>query len=44
MLDSEEKLCHPVEEFGQVCVRRKLKVNEVKNKIMKCSKDQKLMI
>ena len=32
--DSEEKLSRLVQEFGSVCQRRKLTVNESKSKIM----------
>ena len=37
--DSEEKLERPVQEFGRVCRRRKLSVNETKSKIMKIGKN-----
>ena len=33
--DSEEKLCRPVSEFGRVCERRKLLVNQGKSKVLK---------
>ena len=33
MTDSEEKLCGLVSEFGRVCGRRKLSVNEVSVKL-----------
>ena len=36
--DSEEKLCQLMEEFGQVCRRRDLKVNDIMNKVMKCTR------
>ena len=37
--DSEEKLCRLVSEFGRVCERRKLRVNECKsNVIRRCSR------
>ena len=36
--DSEEKLCRMVSEFGRVCERINLKVNEGKSKIMRCSR------
>ena len=29
--DSEEKLCQLVEEFGSVCTKRKLKMNDSKS-------------
>ena len=32
--DSEEKLCRLVSEFGRVCLRRKLRVNVGKSKVM----------
>ena len=35
--DSEEKLCRLVSEFGRICERRKLRVNVVKSKVMRCS-------
>ena len=31
--DSEEKLCRLLSEFGRVCKRRKLRVNECKSKL-----------
>ena len=37
--DSEEKLERLVQEFGSVCQRRKLSVNETKSKIMKIGKN-----
>ena len=37
--DSEEKLERLVQEFGSVCRRRKLSVNETKRKIMKTGKN-----
>ena len=37
--DSEEKLDRLVQEFGRVCQRRKLKVNESKSKIMRIGKN-----
>ena len=36
--DSEEKLCRLVSEFSRVCERRKLRVNEDKSKVMRCSR------
>ena len=36
--DSKEKLCRLVSEFGRVCERRKLRFNEGKSKVMKCSR------
>ena len=36
--DSEEKLCRLVSEFVRVCERRKLRVNVVKSKVMRCSR------
>ena len=36
--DSEEKLCRLVSEFGRVCERRKLRVNEGKSKVMRFSR------
>ena len=36
--DSEEKLCRLVSEFGRVCERKKLRVNEGKSKVMRCSR------
>ena len=36
--DSEEKLSRLVSEFGTVCQRRKLRVNECKTKIIMCSR------
>ena len=36
--DSEEKLCRLLSEFGRVCGRRKLRVNVVKSKLMRCSR------
>ena len=38
--DSEEKLERLVQEFGSVCQRRKLSVNETKSKIMKMGKNE----
>ena len=35
---SEEKLCRLVNEFGRVCESRKLRVNVVKSKVMRCSR------
>ena len=32
------KLCRLVSEFGKVCERRKLRVNESKSKVVRCSK------
>ena len=40
--DSEEKLNRLVQEFGNVCQRRKLKVNEGKSKVMKVGRDGEL--
>ena len=39
--DGEEKLSRLVQEFGNVCQRRKLTVNESKNKIMRIGKNGK---
>ena len=36
--DSEDKLQKIVEEFDRVCVRRKLKINVNKSKVMRCSR------
>ena len=36
--DSDEKLGRLVSEFGRVCERRKLRVNEGKSKVMRCSR------
>ena len=36
--DSEEKLCRLVSEFGRVCERRKMRVNESKSRVMRCSR------
>ena len=36
--DSEDKLCRLVSEFGRVCERRKLRVNEGRSKVMRCSR------
>ena len=33
-----EEMCRLVSEFGGVCVRRKLKVNVGKSKVMRCSR------
>ena len=38
--DSEEKLERLVQEFGRMCQRRKLSVNETKGKIMKTGKNR----
>ena len=38
MVDSEEKLCRLVSEFGRVYERRKLRVNIGKSKVMRCSR------
>ena len=38
LADSEEKLCRFVSEFGRVCERRKLRMNEGKSKVMRCSR------
>ena len=35
--DSGEKLCSLASEFGRVCEKRKLRVNESKSKVMRCS-------
>ncbi len=35
---SEGRLTQLVEEFGRVCKRRKLRVNECKKKVMKCTR------
>ena len=37
MADSQEKLCRLVSEFGRICETRKLRVNAVKSKVMRCS-------
>ena len=37
MADLEEKLCRLVSEF-RVCIRRKLRVNLGKSKVMRCSR------
>ena len=37
--DSEEKLERLIQEFGRLCRRRKLPVNETKSKIMKIGKN-----
>ena len=39
--DSEEKLEKPVQEFGRVCQRKKLAVNETMSQIMKIGKNDK---
>ena len=36
VVDSEEKMCRLVSEFGRVCERRKLRVNVGKGKISRC--------
>ena len=36
--DSEEILRQLAEEFGRVCKRRKVRVNESKSKVMKCTR------
>ncbi len=36
--DSEGRLRQLVEKFGRVCKRRKLRVNESKSKVMKCTR------
>ena len=36
--ESEEKLCRLVSVFGRVLVRRKLRVNVCKSKVMRCSR------
>ena len=38
VVDSEEKLCRLVSEFGRVCERRKLRANVGKSKVMRCSR------
>ena len=38
VVDSEEKLCRLLSEFGSVCERRKLRVNVGKSKVMRCSR------
>ena len=47
-VDSEEKLCRLVSEFGRVCKRRKLRVNVGKSKVMRCfrygNRDRMLVI
>ena len=37
MVDSEEKLCRLVIEFGPACERRKVRVNIGESKVMRCS-------
>ena len=37
MADSEEKLCRLVSELDRVCERRKLRLNVVNSKVMRCS-------
>ena len=36
--DSKEKSCRLMSEFGRVCERRKLRVNEGNSKVMRCSR------
>ena len=38
VVDSEEKLCRLVSEFGRVCKKIKLSVNVGKSKVMRCSR------
>ena len=38
LVADSEKLCRLVCEFGRVCERRKLRVNVVKTKVMRCSR------
>ena len=38
LVDDSEKLCTLVSEFGRVCEIRKLRVNEGKSKVMRCSR------
>ena len=38
--DSERKLCQLVTEFGRVYERRKLRVNVVKSKVMRCTRNE----
>ena len=38
--DSERKLCQFVIEFGTVCERRKLRMNEGKSKFMRCTSNE----
>ena len=38
--DSERKLCQLVAEFGEVCERRKLRVNVGKSKVMRCTRNE----
>ena len=38
MADSEEKFCRLAGEFGRACERRKLSVNVVKSKVLRCSR------
>ena len=38
VVDSLEKLCRLVSEFGRVCKRRKLRVYVGKSKVMRCSR------
>ena len=32
-----EKFCHLLEDFDRVCRRNKVKINEIKSKMMKCT-------
>ena len=38
LVADSEKLCRLVSEFGRVCEKRKLSVNEDKSKVMRCSR------
>ena len=37
--DSDQKLCRLVSEFRRVCERKKLRVNVIKSKVMRCLRD-----
>ena len=37
--DFERKLCQLAKEFGRVCERRKFRVNVVKIKVMRCTRN-----
>lgn len=38
VVDSEEKLCKLMTDFGKVCERRKLNVNVCKCNVLRCSR------
>ena len=38
MVDTEEKLCRLVSEFGRVCEGKKFRVNVGKSKVIRCSR------